>query len=77
MQPLVLCVGQDVTELTEAQLRLVRSERLAAIGQTMTGLAHESRNAFQRSQAALETLALELEERPSAAKLVETHSARA
>ncbi len=71
VQPLVLCVGQDVTELTEAQLRLVRSERLAAIGQTMTGLAHESRNAFQRSQAALETLALELEERPNAAKLVE------
>ncbi len=71
VQPLVLCVGQDVTALTEAQLRLVRSERLAAIGQTMTGLAHESRNAFQRSQAALETLALELEERPSAARLVE------
>jgi signal transduction histidine kinase len=68
---LVLCVGQDITELSDAQLRLVRSERLAAIGQTMTGLAHESRNAFQRSQAALETLALELEGRPAAVKLVE------
>jgi len=67
----VLCVGQDISELSDAQNRLVRSERLAAIGQTMTGLAHESRNAFQRSQAALETLALELNERPSAVKLVE------
>ena len=69
--PIVLCVGQDITELSDAQRRLVRSERLAAIGQTMTGLAHESRNAFQRSQAALETLSLELEGRPSAVKLVE------
>jgi len=70
-RPLVLCVGQDISELSDAQTRLVRSERLAAIGQTMTGLAHESRNAFQRSQAALETLALELEGRPAAVKLVE------
>lgn len=67
----VLCVGQDITELSDAQSRLVRSERLAAIGQTMAGLAHESRNAFQRSQAALETLGLELEDRPDAVKLVE------
>ncbi|MGV3483532.1 MAG: sensor histidine kinase, partial [Planctomycetaceae bacterium] len=69
-QPWVLCVGQDITELSDAQARLVRSERLAAIGQTMAGLAHESRNAFQRSQAALETLGLELEDRPEAVKLV-------
>ncbi len=69
--PLVLCVGQDITDLTEAQRQLVRQERLAAIGQTMTGLAHESRNAFQRSQAALETLSLELEDRPVAVQLIE------
>lgn len=68
---LVLCVGQDITDLTEAQRQLVRQERLAAIGQTMTGLAHESRNAFQRSQAALETLLLELEDRPAAVQLIE------
>lgn len=70
-QPLILCVGQDITDLTEAQRQLVRQERLAAIGQTMTGLAHESRNAFQRSQAALETLTLELEDRPAAVELIE------
>ncbi len=69
--PWVLCVGQDITDLTEAQRQLVRHARLAAIGQTMTGLAHESRNAFQRSQAALETLLLELEDRPVAVELIE------
>ncbi len=67
----VLCVGQDITDLTEVQRQLVRHARLAAIGQTMTGLAHESRNAFQRSQAALETLLLELEDRPAAVQLIE------
>ncbi|MEM9365953.1 MAG: protoglobin domain-containing protein [Planctomycetota bacterium] len=67
----ILCVGQDITDLSNAQALLVRSERLAAIGQTMAGLAHESRNAFQRSQASLETLALELEENPDAVQLIE------
>jgi DNA-binding NtrC family response regulator len=35
--------------LEEAAQRALQSERLAAIGETMTGLAHESRNALQRS----------------------------
>lgn len=65
-----LLVGHDLTDLIEAQRRSVQQERLAAIGQTMAGLAHESRNAFQRSQAALETLALELEDRPEASQLL-------
>ena len=65
-----LLVGHDLTDLIEAQRRSVQQERLAAIGQTMAGLAHESRNAFQRSQAALETLALELEDRPNASLLL-------
>lgn len=65
-----LLVGQDVTDLTEAQRIMVQQERLAAIGQTMAGLAHESRNAFQRSQAALEMLALDIEDRPNAVELV-------
>jgi signal transduction histidine kinase len=65
-----LLVGHDLTDLIDAQRRSVQQERLAAIGQTMAGLAHESRNAFQRSQAALETLALELDDRPSALLLL-------
>ena len=69
--PWILCVGQDISDLKEIQRQLVRHARLAAIGQTMTGLAHESRNAFPRSQAALETLLLELEDRPVAVELIE------
>ncbi len=53
-----------------AQKQMQQSERLAAIGQMVTGLAHESRNALQRSHACLETLALEIEDRPDALRLV-------
>jgi len=57
-------------ELRLAQDKLMQAERLAAIGQTMTGLAHESRNALQRSQACLEMLALEVKDRPAALHFV-------
>jgi len=43
-------------ELAEKNRLLLQSERLAAIGETMAGLAHESRNVLQRSQACLEML---------------------
>lgn len=49
-------------QLQKVQEQLVASERLAAIGQMVAGLAHESRNAFQRSQAGLEMLELNLAE---------------
>jgi PAS domain S-box-containing protein len=68
--PAILAVGQDITDRKVAEERALQSERLAAIGQTVTGLAHESRNAFQRSQACLELLSLELEDRPSELELV-------
>ncbi len=57
----VLGVGLDVSEVAEAQNRALQSERLAAIGQTMTALAHESRNSLQRIQASAEILELELD----------------
>ncbi|WP_435017643.1 PAS domain-containing protein [Tundrisphaera sp. TA3] len=66
----VLAIGHDITELKEAQRRALQAERLAAIGQMVTGLAHESRNALQRSQACLEMLAFRLEERPEELDLV-------
>lgn len=66
----MLSAGQDITELERVQEKLVQSERLAAIGQMMAGLAHESRNALQRSRACLEMLALECEDRPAALDLV-------
>lgn len=56
--------------LKEAQDRLLQSERLAAIGQMVAGLAHESRNALQRSQACLEMLAMEVQDRPAALDLL-------
>lgn len=67
--PAVLAVGQDITELKRAQDRALQAERLAAIGQMVAGLAHESRNALQRSQACLEMLAYRLEDRPEALEL--------
>jgi len=53
---------RDITQLKQAQEKAMQAARLAAIGQMVTGLAHESRNALQRSQACLEMLALELGE---------------
>ena len=66
----VLAIGHDITALKEAQRRAVQAERLAAIGQMVTGLAHESRNALQRSQACLEMLGFRLEGRTEALDLV-------
>jgi PAS domain S-box-containing protein len=68
--PAVLAVGQDFTERREAQERLLRSERLAGIGQMIAGLAHESRNALQRIQSCSEMLELEVEGNDEALKLV-------
>jgi two-component system sensor kinase FixL len=61
---------RDVTERRRAEERARQAERLAAVGETMTGLIHEGRNALQRSKACLEMLALEVEDRPSALDLV-------
>ncbi len=49
---------QDITEQKESQRRLVQSERLAALGEAMARLAHESRNPLQRIQIAVETARL-------------------
>jgi hypothetical protein len=68
--PAVLAVGQDISQLKQAQEHAVQSARLAAIGQMMTGLAHESGNALARSQACLEMLALEVQDRPEALDLI-------
>jgi PAS domain S-box-containing protein len=68
--PGLLKVGQDITYLKQAQERAFQAERLAAIGQMVAGLAHESRNALQRGQACLEMLTLQVQDRPEALDLV-------
>ena len=66
----VLAIGHDITDLKEAQQRALQAERLAAIGQMVAGLAHESRNALQRGHACLEMLTLALKGQPKALELV-------
>lgn len=55
-------IVRDLTDLDHVQKQLLQSERLAAIGQMVTGLAHESRNALQRAQACLDMLTLDLQD---------------
>ena len=70
----LVAVMEDVTERRRTQQERLQSERLAAIGQMVTGLAHESRNALQRAQACLDLLALELEGQPEQLELTtKTH----
>lgn len=67
----IVAVMADVSDRRAAQEKLLQSERLAAIGQMVTGLAHESRNALQRAQACLDMLSLDLEDQPEQLELTE------
>ncbi len=67
----IVAVMEDVSERRDAQHKLLQTERLAAIGQMMTVLAHESRNALQRAQACLDMLSLDLEDHPEQLELTE------
>jgi PAS domain S-box-containing protein len=64
-------IVRDITERKRTEERLLQAERLAAIGEAMAGLAHESRNALQRSQAGLEMLSRRVEDRPDAIQLIQ------
>ncbi|WP_126727677.1 hybrid sensor histidine kinase/response regulator [Tautonia sociabilis] len=68
--PAILSAGHDITDLKLAQQRALQAERLAAIGEMVAGLAHESRNALQRGQSCLEMLALKVDDRPEALDLI-------
>jgi signal transduction histidine kinase len=60
-----------MAEIESAQQRVVANERLAAIGEMVAGLAHESRNAFQRSHACLAELSLDVVDMPNSLELVQ------
>lgn len=60
-QPRLLLVAHDTTQWRAANERLMRSERLAGIGQMLAGLAHESRNALQRIGSLAEMIEMEVE----------------
>jgi PAS domain S-box-containing protein len=46
----------DITKRRAAEERMLRAERLAAIGEMITGVAHESRNALQQINACAKML---------------------
>ena len=60
----ILRAMHDVTLLKQQEEERLKSERLLAIGQAMTGLVHESRNAIARSLAGLHLLSRKLEDQP-------------
>lgn len=61
----------DVTDAESRRQQALQAERLAVIGQMITGLAHEARNALQRMRASTETLELDLEDRPDVLPVLE------
>lgn len=67
----ILSVGLDITDLMEAERKARRSDRLATIGQTMAGMAHESRNALQRIRNSVDLLEDELGSDHEALRYVE------
>lgn len=59
-----------IVEWREANERVAQAERLAAIGQMLTVLSHESRNDLQLAISCVELLALEARGRPEMLALV-------
>jgi PAS domain S-box-containing protein len=63
-------VEERTAELRESQRRALQAERLAAIGLTIAGMAHESGNALQVIRACSERLGWRLEGQPEALALI-------
>jgi two-component system, LuxR family, sensor kinase FixL len=61
----------DLRTLKDAHERLNRATSLAAVGQTVAAIAHESRTALQRAQACIRMLRLEVGDRPTALDLAD------
>lgn len=59
-QPSFVAIIVDTTERKRAEQRALQAERLAAIGEMLAGIAHESRNALQRIQASVDVARMEI-----------------
>jgi two-component system sensor kinase FixL len=69
-EPGILAIGYDITELKQANEKLLQANRLATIGEMNTRLAHESRNALQRLRVCTEMLEYEVEDNTEALRLI-------
>jgi signal transduction histidine kinase len=65
----------EIVERRRAQELALQAERLAAIGQMVAGLAHESRNALQQIQASVEMLSRRIRSQPESSLVVEIQKA--
>ena len=63
-------IVRDLTERKEAERQVKQAERLAMIGQTVSTLAHESRNYLQRIHIALDSAQLRVGEDGALAELL-------
>lgn len=70
-RPLILNAMADLTPDSQSSDERIQAERLAAILQMATGLAHESHNALQRAHASLELLELDLKNQRDLLRLTE------
>ena len=68
-QAMYVGIADDITDYQEMMHRMLRTERLAAVGEAIAGIAHESRNALQRAQACLEMTAKRVGDRPEVLSL--------
>jgi PAS domain S-box-containing protein len=66
----MLGLTQDITEEKRVEEALRQSERLAAMGEAMAVIGHESRNALQRSQVCMDMLSRRLADNPDALRLI-------
>jgi len=64
-------IVRDITERKRLEKRLLQAERLSAVGEAMTALSHESRNALQRSQVCLEVLKMVVMENAKALEFID------
>jgi PAS domain S-box-containing protein len=67
----VVAVVRDISELVAAQERAIQAERLAAIGQTIAALSHESRNELHTLCLTAELLSRLAQDRPDLLPLVD------